>query len=262
MGRSRARLSVQEVPKVLCFWATFIRESFTLCRLAPLVDLWPGTRSESVEGLEHLPAAGSFILALNHFGGGSTLGVLSATIKAVSRARPDSLESLLIVQGVRGRTSGRGLLRRLVWYILARWKGHLIALPLGNESPSLTALREWRDRARQQPSLVFPEGRARLRFGTVRPGAGRWLASLEVPVLPVAVWCTKEGWHVRVGPIIEWSHRQELLDWQLGLNIATLLPEDLSSLWQEPLARWKGAYDAAVDDPSPAQLTTFRPGRR
>ncbi len=92
---------------------------------------------------------------------------------------------------------------------------------------------------------MFPEEGARASralFADIRPGAGRWLASLAVPVVPVGVFRSDEGWRVAFGPPVRWSSRAELRDVQLGLAIASLLPPDLAPRWLPLLERWRAAH--------------------
>jgi hypothetical protein len=190
---------------------------------------------------------GAFVLAANHHSARRTLDVIAATLAAANQARPDLANRYLLVSGRRGRDSrelpalGR-LFRLAVNWALLRWGRHLVRIPLGNSHASIASLREWRLRARRQPSLVLPEGRGRLSFGAVRPGSGRWLATFGVPVLPAGVWWEGEQPRVRFGAPIIWAGRSELHDAQLGLAIANLLPSEYAPAWQEALIRWRAAH--------------------
>jgi hypothetical protein len=106
----------------------------------------------------------------------------------------------------------------------------------------VTALREWRRRVEKHPALVFPEGVARGQLGDIRLGAGRWLAKLPAPTLPVAAWQVGEAWTVIVGEPIQWSNRADLHDLQLGLAMAELLPPELAPQWQDLLGRWRAVH--------------------
>jgi hypothetical protein len=166
--------------------------------------------------------------------------------------RPDLAGRYLLVAGVRERgPNARPPLdrawRELVALAFRRWQGNAIRIPLGNDRTSVAQLRGWRRRAAWQPALVFPEGRARRRFGRVRPGSGRWLASLGAPVVPAGVWREADGgWRVRFGAAVSWSHRPDLRDLQLGLAIAGLLPAELAPDWQPALAAWHAAHQPAA----------------
>ena len=50
------------------------------------------------------------------------------------------------------------------------------------------------------------------------------------------------GWQVRFGPPLRWSHRPELHDYQLGLMMAAVLPDDLAAAWRDDLHRWRAAH--------------------
>jgi 1-acyl-sn-glycerol-3-phosphate acyltransferase len=232
------------------FWAAFVQETLGRRRLARLVRLRL-VRAGPVHahGLLHLPASGAFTLAANHNGERRSLDTIAAVLAAANRARPDLAPRYLLIVGRRapGRRSSAlvaRLCRRLLLYVYARWTRHVLRIPLGNRQPSISSLRRWRDRAGRQPCLVFPEGRAYAALGAMRPGSGRWLAALGVPIVPVAVWYQEGVWQVRFGAPIRWSRRHDLRDMQLGLNIAALLPAHLAPGWAAALTAWRDAHMA------------------
>jgi 1-acyl-sn-glycerol-3-phosphate acyltransferase len=199
----------------------------------------------AVEGLDSIPAAGPFVLAVNHYRAGATLAIVAAAVCAAARARPEAGEELLVVVGQRHPPPRRLLLRALRWLTGAffrQWARNVVRIPWGNATPALASLRELRRRAERQPILVFPEGRASEAFGEVRTGAGRFLARMPAPTLPVAVWPEGTGYCVVLGPPVAWARRSELHDLQLGLAIAAMLPERFAPEWQEPLGRWRAAH--------------------
>jgi hypothetical protein len=217
-------------------------------RLAPLARRRLGANLlTAVEGLSYLPRSGSFVLAANHKRARRAPDVIAAVLYAANQARPDLANRYLLISGQRRRDSrdlprlGR-LARAVVDWAFRRWGRHVVRIPLGNPRASVAALRQWRSRARRQPSLVFPEGRGQELFGAVRPGSGRWLATFAVPVLPVVVWWDGEQPRVRFGAPIAWAARTDLHDTQLGLAIAALLPGALAPAWQPALARWRSAH--------------------
>lgn len=236
----------------LIFWAGFTFETFTRRRLSRVVKWRLGEARLEVKGLENLPEGAGFVLAANHYHGWPAFDVVGAVFAAASRGRPDVADRLAIIVGRRERVrQGKPpiparLTRRLLNFAYQRWSANVERLPLGNQRASIQTLREWRSRARQQPTLVFPEGKARLQFGLVRPGAGRWCARLGVPVVPVGVWYYEGGWQVRIGKPIEWARRAELHDVQLGLAIADLLPPEIAPRWQNGLAQWRAAHEISV----------------
>jgi hypothetical protein len=81
-------------------------------------------------------------------------------------------------------------------------------------------------------------------FKEIRPGAGRWLAGMGVPVLPVSLWwqSDRQLWQIVFGPPLEWSEDPRLHDLQLGLEIALGLPPEEAPDWQEDLAGWQAAW--------------------
>jgi 1-acyl-sn-glycerol-3-phosphate acyltransferase len=237
----------------LRFWSALIGETLTgrdVVRLARL-RLQPG-QPAVVEGRARLPRDGGFVLAINHFQSRRTLDVLAAVVLAVAASRPDLAERCVIVVGRRAdrpratRHPIARFLRRLNAFVRRRWTPHLLPIPWRNDTPSIGALRAWRRRLSEQPALVFPEGEPNLCFGQIRPGAGRWLATLPAPTLPVAVWWADGAWRVRFGGPVRWSHRAELHDLQIGLAIADLLPDDLTGGWRGNLARWRALHGRVV----------------
>jgi len=206
------------------------------------------------QGLENLPAQGSFVLAVNHTNVRWTPRLLASIHVATLERRPDLAKEWLVVAGSRALRLHRlrypwqrwfaiGF-RRVLSQVYRRWAYNCVRIPLGNEKASLRALREWRTRATKQPSLVFPEGRGAATFQQVRPGAGRWLARLGVPVLPVAAWWddSRGGWALDFGLPLEWATQPALHDLQLGLAMAETLPTAEAPDWQEALLRWQVAH--------------------
>lgn len=229
-------------PRVI-FWCRFVVETCSKRRLPPLVAARLGREKQAltISGLEHVPLHGTFVLAVNHYNGRATLDVAAAVLHAVGQTRLDAVERMLFVVGSREHSKKRSLVARLLNCVYARWSGHAIRIPLGNEQSSVIGLRAWRER--NQPVFVFPEGRARLHLGRMRHGAGRWLSSLDLPVIPVGVWWEQEsGWHIVLSKPIRWTHRADLRDLQLGLALASLLPPDLAPDWQRDLERWHAAH--------------------
>lgn len=231
------------------FWLRFAVETFGRRRVAALVrSRMVAERLYAVDGLECIPAAGVFVLAVNHFSGRPAFDTAAAVLLALGQARPDALDAMTIVVGQRRPNVKPGLrgwpvhaVRRALDSVFRRWQSHVVRIPLKNADPSPVGLRDWR--ARAAPAFVFPEGRAGLAFGGIRRGAGRWLAALGLPVVPVGVWWKYgEGWTVRFGEPLDWTRRVDLLDVQLGLAMATLLPEPLAAAWQPDLDRWRAAH--------------------
>lgn len=235
--------------RLALFWCLFVMQTLGRRRLLPLLRVRPPQGCVRTLGSELVPGGGTFVLAVNHYKGGSAIDVIAAALRAVSAARPELADRYMLVAGLRQSpvhtpSPAARLLRRLVCWTYSRWHAHLLTIPLDNSRPSIALLREWRRRMDRQPALVFPEGRARLRFGAVRPGSGRWLAALAVPTLPVAVSWQHQRWQVRIGAAVQWSACADLHDEQLGLAIADLLPVELAEAWQHSLTRWRAAHRA------------------
>ncbi len=228
----------------LVFWPGYTFETLTRRRLSRIVKWrsW-GIRVE-VQGLENIPKGPGFILAANHYRGWPVLDVIAVIFKTVRLGRPELANNCAVIIGERERRQPSPpplparLLRRGYRWMYRRWALNTALLPLDNRRASVKTLREWRIRVQHQPMLVFPEGKARLEFGLLRRGSGRWAASLGVPVVPVGVWWHKAVWQVRIGRPVNWSPRNELHDVQLGLGIAHLLPPELAPRWQKGLSQW------------------------
>ena len=235
--------------QILSFGALFIAETFTGRKLSRLMQCQIGKPEVEVCGEENVPNNGAFTLAVNHFKNGQSLAVVSAVIASASKKRPELKDNYLLVVGQRvsARAAAHPFLsavsRRIARWIRDRWAKNLLQIPIGNDRPSIDYLRHWRRRVRHQPCILFPEGKADMQFDAVRDGCGRWLASFDVPTIPVGVWWRDDEWHVRFGKSIEWTRRSELRDLQLGLSIASLLPVEIASDWQEDLTRWRAAHE-------------------
>jgi len=235
--------------QLLSFSVLFVTETLGRRRISRLMQCRIGRPNVHVSGIENLPNSGSFTLATNHFRAGLSIAVISALITATLKQRPDLKDDFLLVVGNRVNSNlnpdriSVKLTRRILKWLRSRWANSILHIPIGNERPSISFLREWRIRCQRQPVIIFPEGEGSLQFKPVRQGAGRWLSSFPAPTIPVGVWWHKNIWHVRFGPAMEWSTRSELRDVQLGLSIAALLPKDIAAAWQEDLQRWKSAHN-------------------
>lgn len=231
------------------FWLRLALETAGRRRLQRLVAArMRSERLSAVDGLGCIPSGGAFVLAVNHFSGRPAFDTAGAVLSALARVRPDSVDQMTVIVGQKRivpRSRAQAVTLRIVRggldRLFRRWHAHAVRIPLKNADPTPAGLREWRQRAK--PVFVFPEGKAAVTFGSIRRGAGRWLASLGQPVVPVAVyWKRGEGWTVRFGPPLEWTHRPDLRDVQLGLSMAALLPTALAPGWQDDLARWRAAH--------------------
>lgn len=240
----------------LAFWWRVAVETAGSRRLARVLERRLRGRAVVATGLEHVPARGPVVLALNHGHARLTIDVIAAAVLAAEPARAGArlAGEVCVVVGRRPRRASPSLWRRLLRAAIDRvfraWERQVLALPaLGASSPpaaGLAQLRAFRRVAAARPVLVFPEGVARGAFGDIRAGAGRWLGGLAAPTVPVAVWwCDAEAaFRVAVGAPLAWAPRAELRDLQLGLAIAALLPASHAPDWQELLARWRDAHAA------------------
>ena len=235
--------------QIVSFAALFTAETLTGRKLSRLMQCQIGKPEVEVSGEENVPDNGAFTFAVNHFKNGQSLGVVSAVLTSASEKRPELKDNYLLVVGQRVSASARSraplirISRGIARWIQNRWARNLLHIPIGNDRPSISYMRDWRRRARRQACILFPEGKADMQFDSVRDGCGRWLASFDVPTIPVGVWWRDEKWHVRFGKSIEWTRRSELRDLQLGLSIASLLPVEIASYWQEDLTRWRAAHE-------------------
>ena len=271
-ARSRAAVAGKERPTrlprrdrggpTLWFWLILAWQTFTRRDLRPLS--WEMHDNYVAEGLHFLPEQGVFTLAVNHTMRRWTPRVLATIHQATLEKRPDLAAEWLVVVGYKeANLKGKPVwarwivlrLRRIYTWIYKRWSYNALRLPMGNDRSSVQALREWKTRAFKQPAVVFPEGRGYATFREVRPGSGRWLATLGVPVLPVSIWweSAEKRWHIVFGPPVEWSVDARLHDLQIGLEIAFGLPPAEAPAWQEALAEWQSAHlETEATDLSPA----------
>jgi hypothetical protein len=228
------------------FWLKLLWLTLTTRRLTGLLSpLLSPSEPHDVEGLDNIPRDGSFVLALNHFRGASTLEVIAAVLTALQGVRPDAVEQMLIVTGRRTAPRKLGLVARLfrslINWGLGRWSHNNVRITKeGGPETSLAALKQWRQWAKTRPSLVFPEGQAHLTMASLRPGSGLWLRALPVPAFPVAVWWADGQWHIRFGEQLDWVQKKELSDVQLGLAIADMLPAELTPYWNPLRQRLAG----------------------
>lgn len=235
------------------FWVAAIVETLGARRFARVLEARLADRALAVTGDEHVPRAGAFVLAVNHYHAGLTLDVIAATLRAASAVRPRIDDECAVVTGHRiplqsARTPGRFVraMRWLAGKFFARWSANVVRIRIGGAAGvfGLAGMRAWQTRAKAGPTLVFPEGVAQGDLVTMREGVGAWLASFGVPVIPVGVcWCDGR-WRVEIGAPMQWAKRRDLRDVQLGMAIAALLPEELAPAWGEMLARHRAVHSA------------------
>jgi hypothetical protein len=239
----------------LRFWVIFLWQTFFGKR-----DLRPLSREVadpySVQGLENLPRNGVFTVAVNHNMRRWLPRLLASVQAAADKVRPDLAADWLVIVGYRhAKTDGRPAWQRryiltvrgVVDYLWGRWSHNALRLPMADKERDrvyIESLRVWKNRAQAQPTVVFPEGRGSQIFEDIRPGAGRWLAGLGVPVIPASVWWDEDAgrWHIVFGPPVRWSQNPRLHDLQLGLEIAYGLPPEAAPGWQNDLQRWRDAH--------------------
>jgi hypothetical protein len=230
----------------LWFWCHVARETIARRHLSRVVEQRLRGRAIASCGADVVPHHGGFVLAVNHYHAGLTIDVVSAALASAAQARPAVDEECTVIVGQRAAplrmSRWRAFVRWTAARFLARWEKNVLRIPTGRAAAGLGALRAWRKRAAVGPILVFPEGVANGQLDAMREGAGRWLSSLGVPVIPVGVWWAEERWNVAFGAALEWSRREPLRDVQLGLAMAELLPAELAPEWIEPLAKWRAAH--------------------
>lgn len=237
----------------LRFWAIAIVETLGARRFARVLAARLHGRALDVSGAEHVPADGAFVFAVNHYHAGLTLDVIAATLRAASEARPGIDSECAVVAGHRVRSThnpGR-VLRAVRWLagrFFARWNANVVRIRIGAEEGvfGLAGMRAWQTRAKAGPTLVFPEGVAHGDLVTMREGVGAWLASFGVPVVPVGVCWSDGRWRVEIGAPMQWAKRRDLRDVQLGMAIASLLPEELAPAWSAMLARHRAVHSPRV----------------
>lgn len=232
---SRADKTVAAMqPVTVWFWLRLLWLSLTSKRLSGAVEAAESFIQDCrVHDHHNLPASGSFVLSCNHYLPSTVLRTLSAALIGVSMVRPDVVDQVMIVAGSntnKKRTFIERIGKFLMDALYRRWHRSVVVIPIGSTKMSLSALLDWRRRAKVQPVFVFPEGHASTHFRQVRPGSGRWLRGLGVPVIPMAVWHQDHCWHVRFGQSVALNGDE---DFQLGLSMAKLLPTELAPDWSE-----------------------------
>jgi len=237
----------------LRFWAIAIVETLGARRFARVLEARLQGRALDVSGAEHVPREGAFVLAVNHYHAGLTLDVIAATLRGASTVRASLESECAVVTGHRVRSTrhpGRALraMRWLVGRFFARWSANVVRIRMSGDDGvfGLAGMRAWRTRAEAGPTLVFPEGVAVGDLTQIRPGAGVWLASLGMPVIPVGVCWQGERWRVSFGAPMQWAKRRDLRDVQLGMAMAELLPDELAAAWGEMLARHREVHSPRV----------------
>lgn len=239
-------------------WLVLAWVTLTSASIATLLRRLSRPDPVRVEGAEHLPERPAYVLALNHFSDGATGATVRAALDAVRDARPTHIERVLMVGGRRERAR-RTVISRMfarvggavARWVRARWREHFVVISMEGTSSDWGALRAWKRVARERVSVVFPEGIAGYELGAMRDGAGRWLAVMGVAVVPCAVWFDGVQWVVRVGAPVRWAANKRVHDAQLGLAIASLLPENLRGEWSSDLERWRRARaDSTAFSPS------------
>lgn len=235
--------------KAISVYLVLMLETLGRRRFSRVADARMSGEKLVVEG--EIPREGGVVLAANHYPDAGCLGVVSAILEA-SRRRDDF--EIVVGERTRGprvRLAPLALLARPVVagfrWMIARWSSLLVRVPTHNAHPRVDALRAFRARAERRCVLVFPEGRMQRDFAPVRPGAGRFLRSLDCPTIPVAVFRTEDAWHVHFGAPIRWTDDRTLADQQLGLSIASLLPRELGRGWRRLLSRWRRAHASGAD---------------
>lgn len=237
------------------FWIVAIVETLGRRRFGRVLEARMAARALDATGTEHVPREGAFVFAVNHYHAGLTLDVIAATLRAAAQLRPRIDDECAVVTGHRitlqsTRTSGRFVrtMRWLAGKFFTRWSANVVRIRIGAAEGvfGLAGMRAWRTRAEAGPTLVFPEGVAVGDLTGIRAGAGAWLASLGVPVIPVGVCWDGERWRVSFGAPMQWAKRRDLRDVQLGMAMAELLPDELAAAWGELVGRHRGVHSERV----------------
>jgi hypothetical protein len=211
-----------------------------------------------VEGLEHVPCLGSFILVMNHYSrrGLRPYHCAMAVNVAVAQRRPGEGQSF-----IRWAFTSEYLGRRLgpmpIPLSLIRWVFRRVALVYGFAIIArrqelvmgrAASLRDLARTARHTPVGLTPEGLASSgRLVEPPPGSGLLLAALVhggVPLLPVGIWEDGPELHIRFGPPfpldlqagVARTEQDRLASERVMLAVGRLLPRE-----------YRGAYTARLE---------------
>jgi len=188
-----------------------------------------------VEGLEHLPPAGTgMVLVVNHLSW-FDIPIIGASLPLKYRlwwvAKTEVFENPIV----------------------AWWMRTMHVIPVRRDRRDLSALTAAENALKQgAPLVIFPEGHrsdtAELQEG--HGGAIRLAVRTGCPIVPIAIWGTEAGLrgailrkplHLRVGEPyyislpgkkIPWNRMNELTD-EMMLRIAELLPEEYRGFYRE-----------------------------
>ncbi len=233
----------------LVFWVRALIETLGRRRFSRVLAARVRRGAVEATGVEHVRAEGGLVLAVNHYHARLTFEVIAATLHAAEQARAGVIDACTVVVGQRLRpgpvTRRRRFVRACADWLFGRWSKNAVRIPT-DARLGVSALRTVARRAAEVPLLVFPEGVGQGEFIDLRPGSGRFLAGLGVPVVPVGVVHEGARWRVVFGAPLAWGPDRRLHDVQLGLAIAELLPPEVAPTWQGMLTRWRAAHTRVV----------------
>lgn len=237
-----------QVPSKLLFplaldWLRLRQRNFRADALTSISTL---SSTPSVEGREHIPASGGYVLAFNHYyHPGFAIWWLVMTLAA---ALPDNPHLIMTSELTRwyppfGRALSRIALPRLAQVYGFTSMPHMPPNPreVAARARAVRDVLEYVEKAKNPVLMFAPEGRDNLPSGVLAwppLGAGRFLALMAgkgLSILPAAGWLQDDDLCIRFGPAYHLDVPKELSNDEkdhiaskrVMRSIAELLPENL-----------------------------------
>lgn len=211
-----------------------------------------------IQGVEHIPATGAFLIVANHHDRPDMwIGWVGALItEAVNQVRPARTPIRIMVTDAQritlfGRERTIPLSRWFLGRVARFWEMLPIAANPGDTTHHAATLRQALGVLRQGlPVLFFPEGERGNAYALIEalPGTGTFiaLASRRAVILPCAFWEDGEQLHGQIAPPITISQRDDAaVREQVMTAIGRMLPSSMWGAYAAPIAAVAGASQSA-----------------